>query len=185
MSLQVYFLALWLRAFTAPWQVAPTTETPEQLDARLDRIHFAVAAEAAAFARSTLLTPEQLAAATLVIWHGESRFGPIVHAGGVNEWGSDRGKARCLGQLHSSRLLPRAEWEQLGGTDTAATRRCARATMRVFNSMLWLCEGDLTGAFSAYATGRGCAHIELGRARARKMQLLSWRLVAAKRAASL
>jgi hypothetical protein len=110
------------------------------------------------------LSSTQVAAATLTTWNHETRFAVGVHAGGVGRWGSDLGKARCMGQLHLTGLIARDEWLASGGLDLASTRMCARLTMRVLQVMARRCQFDGSNAswhrvFSAYGSGKGCAPV--------------------------
>jgi hypothetical protein len=101
-------------------------------------------------------------AAVVVVWKGESGLDPLIHAGLPHPvLTSDHGRARCLGQLHRSGLVP--EWATLAGTDLDATTRCARATIRVLRSSAGMCTGgqmlsetDMARVFAAYG-GTGCA----------------------------
>lgn len=84
----------------------------------------------------------QLLALILVTWHGESRFALDVHRGEPGIWGSDDGRAACLGQLHSNARLPREAWEATKGTDLEATTNCAIATARALQSAAATCGYD-------------------------------------------
>lgn len=135
----------------APWTKTPV-ETRAEYEARVGTIAHAIALEA----------PDKLTAATvLAIWYGESRFDLRVHAGEKHPvWTQDMGRARCLGQLHVSGLVPRTEWERLVGTTLDATRRCARATVRVLLAQRRLCRArgtpGLAETLAAYGSGRHC-----------------------------
>ncbi len=107
---------------------------------------------------------------TLAIWRAETLFARDVHAGLPGYFGSDGGRAKCLGQLHITGLVPREEWQRLGGLDLEATRRCARATMRVIIAQTRACVPGgtwnaqvATRIFNAYATGNCSAHLEAKR----------------------
>jgi hypothetical protein len=177
MALKDFLLAAILR-WHAPWY--PPGENPE--DAEDYRARLAVLAEAVAIEAAEQRTPQldtrALAAATLTVWYGETRFAYEVHALGTSRWNQDIGKARCLGQLHQSRLVPVEEWDQLVGDDLECTRRCARATMRVLNAMSRYCtigsadESSIATVFAAYGTGRGCAMTTKSRSRARRWAAL-------------
>jgi len=125
-------------------------ETVEQLKARAQTIDEALKYEAKSPAQK---------AAVLTLWKAEARFARDVHAGGVGKLGSDDGRAKCLGQIHVNRKVPRAVWETLGGLDLAATRRCAWATLTILEGKMRYCrvwyssEGVAVG-FHAYATGK-------------------------------
>lgn len=158
----------------APWYPpGKNPETPQQYRARLETIAEAVALEARAVP-ATHLDFRALAAATLTVWYGETRFAYEVHALGKSRWKQDRGKARCMGQLHVSKLVPREEWEQMVGADLESTRRCARATIRVLLAMSRFCGGQgasqthMAHVFAAYGTGAGCGLTEQAKARARR-----------------
>lgn len=128
------------------------SETPAELRYRAGTIRDAV--------YRTAKHPSERAA-ILVIWEGETRFALNVHAGGLGKWGSDNGRAKCLGQIHSSRLTPKHEWEKLGGVDLAATERCAEATLKLLKAKMRYCveavvwnRETVAISFQAYATGR-------------------------------
>jgi hypothetical protein len=166
-------LFLWLRFLTGDWSVATevapgySPETPDEQRARVEMIDAAIAAEAVEAAKMSPFSASELAIATKTKWHRETRLSHAVHAGFPGQWGSDHGRARCLAQLHASGIVPTAEWETLAGLDAAATRRCARATMRMFSTLARYCRTtDLSVVFSAYATGSGCRVIPLGKRRA-------------------
>ena len=120
-----------------------------------------------------------LAIATLTLWEAESSLSYDVHANTGNDpWGQDHGKARCLGQLHSSRLVPKEEWETLAGADLEATRRCANATMRVLRAQYRVCQkrgapGDpIANMYEIYANGRSCTPKARSLRRARRYRQL-------------
>ncbi len=162
MALKELLLAAIL-SWPAPWYPPgrPNPETPEQYKQRVSTIATAVALESAEF-EGWRLGRRALAAATLTLWYGETRFSYEVHEQGTSRWGQDVGKAKCLGQLHVSKLVPQEEWEQMVGSDLDATRRCARATMRVLAAMARMCsarstsEEHMARVFAAYGSGRGC-----------------------------
>jgi hypothetical protein len=177
MALKDLLLAAILR-WQAPWY--PPGENPEDLEdyrARLSVLAEAVALEAAEH-KSATLDRRALAAATLTVWYGETRFSYEVHALGTSRWNQDVGKARCLGQLHQSKLVPAEEWVALVGADLESTRRCARATMRVLLAMSRYCgvshadESSMATVFGAYGTGRGCALTTKSKSRARRWAAL-------------
>lgn len=154
----IFALAL---SLPAPWY-APGTAPESGWDyyARVATMSAAIAAEA---------PDEQTARAVLVVWHGESGFRLDVHAG---DYLGDGGRAACNGQLHASGWVPPAEWQTLAGVSLEASQRCAAATVRVLSRFRRWC-GSWAGAFSAYATGQGCAVIPLGEARARQQRELT------------
>jgi hypothetical protein len=158
----------------APWYPpGQNPETPEQYQTRLETIAEAVALEAKAIAPAHL-DSRALAAATLTVWYGETRFAYEVHALGTSRWKQDRGKARCMGQLHVSKLVPADEWEQMVGADLQSTRRCARATIRVLLAVSRYCgaahasEAHMARVFAAYGSGQGCGVDQRARSRARR-----------------
>jgi len=139
---------------------AADRETALERQKRRRRIARAVV-EVSRETRPAWLTERVAVAATMTIWHAESRFSQTVHAGGLSRWGSDDGKSRCMGQVKVSAHLPKSEWEKTAGTDLEATKRCARATLRRFRGAAWAC-GRFTQsaaswrlAFRNYGTG-GC-----------------------------
>jgi len=162
MALKEALLAVAL-GFPAPWyEPGKNPETPDEYRARLEIIAEAIALEATG-ADAWPHGAEGLASATLVLWQAESRLSYDIHANTGNDpWGQDYGRARCLGQLHATGLVPQSEWETLAGSDLAATRRCANATMRVLRAQYWVCKsragaGDpIARMFEVYATGRSC-----------------------------
>jgi hypothetical protein len=162
----------------APWY--PPGRNPETVDeyrTRMDAISQAIAIEAEA-AEGWRWDTTSLAAATLVTWYSESRFALEVHNGsGKSRFGEDEGRARCFGQLHATGLVPRSEWRQLTGVDLEATRRCARATMRVLTSTANRCgmkenkphnAAAVARMIAAYMSGKGCAPTKASTARARR-----------------
>jgi hypothetical protein len=177
MALKELLLAAIVR-WQAPWY--PPGENPEDAEdyrARLAVLTEAVAMEAAEH-KTAALDRRALAAATLTVWYGETRFAYEVHALGTSRWNQDIGKARCLGQLHKSKLVPVDEWDQLVGDDLDSTRRCARATMRVLIAMSRYCsigradESTMATVFGAYGTGRGCELTTKSKSRARRWAAL-------------
>jgi hypothetical protein len=100
-----------------------------------------------------------------VTMRGESLFDVRVHAGEKHPvWTQDDGKAMCLGQIHVSGIVPESEWRTLAGTDLAATRRCARATMRLLIAHQRHCDARtkvptpqaIARVFASYGTGGQC-----------------------------
>jgi hypothetical protein len=117
------------------------------------------------------LSHNRLAALGLAVWWHESRLAYRVHAGGANGWGSDHGRATCLGQLHDTGLLEPGEWPTLAGTDYGSTLSCARATVRVLQRFARWCRYDgsdesVARVLGAYGTGQGCIAHPDSRARA-------------------
>lgn len=120
-----------------------------------------------------------LAFATLTKWWWESgRFLRAVHAG---ELRGDGGKAACLGQLHQTLgWVSRSEWLASQGTDLAATRVCARITIRVLSMHSDRCrltrpwsEYQVAQLFGAYGSGRTCH----GRFRWAQNRARMWRVL--------
>jgi hypothetical protein len=180
MSFKELFLAAilhWPSAWHAPGE---TPETPEEYQQRLQTIVDAVSLEAQQVAVGQFQARE-LTAATLTVWYGETRFAHGIHARGESRFSQDEGRARCLGQIHVSGLVARSEWEALVGADLEATRRCARATLRVLLAMARYCEvhapsvSGMARVFAAYGSGKGCRPSTQSTERARRWQ----RLVAA------
>lgn len=113
-------------------------ERMESYEARLRTISEAV---------SLVAKDREEAAAIVVVWRRESRFRLDVHAGWTK---GDRGRAACMGSIHPSKLVP--DWTELAGTDIASTTRCARHTIRILRSGLWMCaHGQQTERAWAYA----------------------------------
>ena len=126
-----------------------TGESAEDYVVRLDTIARAIVAESDS-------TDEALA--VLVLWHSESKFDPLIHAGEPHPlWHQDHGRARCGLQVHRSRLIP--DWDAITGTHLAATRRCVAAGLRVLRHGLTVCGRGYVGrermarGFQAYASG--------------------------------
>jgi hypothetical protein len=181
MALKELLLAAILQ-WAPPWY--PPGENPETVadyHARLETIAEAVALESTSVAAGRL-DHRALAAATLTVWYGETRFSYEVHALGKSRWHQDWGKARCLGQIHVSGLVPQQEWEQMVGADLEATRRCARATMRVLAAQSRYCsvrganQGSLARVFAAYGSGRGCRVTPQAKKRSRRWAVLMQRI---------
>jgi len=161
----------------APWyRPGHNPETADEYRSRLESISQAIAMEAHA-AEGWRWDATSLAAATLVVWYAESRFALEVHNGsGRSRHGEDDGRARCFGQLHQTGYVPKAEWDTLTGVDLEATRRCARATMRVLTAQgnrcgmkenqpnMWAVARMVAG----YMTGKACAPTKASTARARR-----------------
>ena len=144
---------LWL----PPGEVA--RETPEQYRQRVETI--ASAAQYAADQVGWQWGQAAMRRAVLSTWYGETRFDLEIHQGGPGRHGSDKGRSKCLGQIHQT-VVPRDVWEGLGGTHTAATRRCALWTARFLARAQRLCAGGekldngrLAETFAGYG-GRRC-----------------------------
>jgi hypothetical protein len=162
----------------SPWyRPGHNPETVDEYRTRMEAISQAIALEAEA-AEGWRWDATSLAAVTLVTWYAESRFALEVHNGsGQSRFGEDQGRARCFGQLHQTGLVPKPEWQTLTGVDLEATRRCARATMRVLTSTgnrcgmkenkpnnMW----TVARMLAAYMSGKGCAPTKASTARARR-----------------
>jgi len=160
-----------------PWYgPGKNPETPLEYRARMDTISHAIAIEAEAN-EDWRWDSTTLAAATFVTWYSESSFELEVHAGsGKSRFAQDAGRARCLGQLHQTGWVPKSDWRQLTGTDLEATRRCARATMKVLAMQGKHCgmrqdKPDLWAVArlqAAYRSGRSCVPTKASTARARR-----------------
>jgi hypothetical protein len=175
MALPEVLLAIVL-SLPPPWhKPGANPESVDEYQARLETITQAIALEAEA-AEGWRWDKQSLAAATLVVWYNESTFALEVHNGShSSRYKEDNGRARCLGQLHQTGFVPKPEWLSLVGTDLEATRRCARATMRVLTA-----QGNRCGMrrnqpgmwavarmYAAYASGNSCAPTKSSTARAR------------------
>lgn len=169
-----------------PWYKAgKAPETDVAYRERLQTIVQAIALEAEAN-EDWQWDSTSLAAATFVTWYSESKFALEVHNGsGKSRHGEDDGKARCLGQLHKTGWVPKSVWKTLAGTDLEATRRCARATMKVLamqgkrcgmkkKANLWA----VARMEAAYAHGMSCAPTKNSTARARRWSKLMDRIEA-------
>lgn len=169
----------------SPWySPGKNPESPLEYRARMQTISQALALEAEANA-DWRWDATTLAAATFVTWYAESSFEFEVHAGsGKSRFAQDGGRARCLGQLHHTGWVPKADWKQLTGTDLEATRRCARATMKVLAMQGKRCgmQQDKPNLWAvarlqaAYASGRSCAPTQASTARARRWAKLMARI---------
>lgn len=139
-------------------------ETPESKELRARNMSKGLVA---ALQAPGLKMPKRLLiGATISIWWFETRFSKEVHEGGLSRYGSDKGKAKCFGQLHERAAVTKqepgetmeafrerqtAEWMALTGTSVEATTRCAIATMRRFQGAVGQCD-DWGSAFGAYGT---------------------------------
>lgn len=154
----------------------PPPESPAQRDTRVSMaaVQLVEAVEASPFPKSQRLVALNVAAS---IWQNESGLDWAVHAGvespvGPGDWGA----ARCMGQIHTwpgNYLLTREQWTALVGTDEAATRRCADATLsylwyhaerclRVGKANRWaepLRDDEVLRLFAAYGEGY-CAPVQ-------------------------
>lgn len=153
-------------------------ETDEARDARLAMIADAVAAETAPYADGSGWRHLELAVAVFELFYAEARLDRRIHAGVPHPtWTSDHGRAKCLGQIHVSDLIPRSEWETLAGDGLEATRRCARATALVLVWQARQCgvwsrqratPDRVAFSFAAYGTGGNCTAYPAALTRARE-----------------
>lgn len=174
MILQNMLLAIAI-TLQGPWYPeSKRPETDQQRNDRLAVITEAIALEAAA-EQNWAWGTDTLAAATLATFYEESRFALEVHNGeGKTRHGEDQGRAKCLGQLHATGYVPRSEWRTLTGTDLEATRRCARATMRVLAGQAKRCKmgkelsvWSVARLFAMYQSGKSCTVTKNSMKRAR------------------
>ncbi len=177
MALKELLLAAIIQ-WAPPWYApGKNPETTDDYQARLQTIAEAVALEVET-ANHAGLGKRGLAAATLVTWYGETRFSYEVHALGKSRWHQDYGRARCMGQIHANKLVPKEEWDQLVGADLESTRRCARATMRMLAANARYCsvrgasQSGIARMFAAYGSGRGCAVTPSSKKRAKRWAML-------------
>lgn len=168
----------------APWyEPGKAPETDEQYRERLQTIATSIALEAEAN-EDWQWDSTSLAAVTFVTWYSESKFALEVHNGsGKSRHGEDEGRARCLGQLHKTGWVPKSVWKTLAGTDLEATRRCARATMKVLAMQGKRCNMKkrpnlwaVARMEAAYAHGMSCAPTKNSTARARRWAKLMARI---------
>lgn len=158
-------LALIAFAAPGPWQnpKAPVESNQERLD-RLETLAYAVALESEAPPPGWTWGSEELAALLMATTYEEGRrWHKDVHSGNVT---GDKGKARCLAQLHkSNEFMPRDKWLDSTGTDLVRTRICIAGAARVLAHYSSKCVGgwrekDLESAFArivaGYGTGKGC-----------------------------
>jgi len=172
--LTLRLLVLWAHLAAAPGPWGAT----EPRDERLDRLSTIVLAADIA-AREVYSDEQHLrawTAALLAKGEPESNHWDLrVHSGAMR---GDGGKAICLGQVHASRLLPRAEWARTVGTDEEATVRCWRAVLRYLRGFHGLCGGEYTAdgfarAFAAYGSAAGdCTPTPWSRKRASRWAYL-------------
>ena len=180
MTLSEIILSIVL-SLPAPWyQPGKNPETPDEYQQRLHTIAEAIALEAQS-AEDWRWDETSLAAATLVVWYSESRFALEVHSGsGTSRYGEDEGRARCFGQIHQTGLVPKPEWQSLTGVDLEATRRCAKATMRVLTVQGRRCGMQenkpsmwaVARMVAAYGSGKSCSPTKDSTARARRWSKL-------------
>lgn len=158
-----------------PYYKGQPPETRAQYEQRLEVIAEGIAVETAG---TPVWGHRRMAATVFMVWWHESRFAVEVHAGTRHPaWTQDDGRARCMGQLHVSGIVPPRDWARLAGTDLAATRRCAAATMRVLAAQARRCSGaPLAGVLGAYGRGHGCGATESSTRRARRVEGLLGRI---------
>lgn len=153
-------------------------ETREDYEQRLGGMSAALARATKPYANGLGWTTTELGLAMLTLWHAETLFDQRVHAGMQHpKWTQDKGRARCLGQIHVSLLVPQSEWERLVGTDEGATQMCADATARIWVAQARQCgvwygqradRNKVAKVFAAYASGGNCRPGERDWARADK-----------------
>lgn len=125
-------------------------EDPEAYSARMLVISKAVLAQRFTWNRST----KDLHAMVLAVWINETNLAVDVHQGLPGKFGSDGGRAKCLGQIHQNGRMTRAEWVSLAGIDLEATTRCAAETAFQLVEKADICKTDDPGElFDAYGTG--------------------------------
>jgi hypothetical protein len=183
MNLAEILLAIAL-SLPPPWYgTGKNPETPLEYRERMQTIATAIALEAQAN-EDWQWDPTSLAATTFVTWYSESKFALEVHNGsGRSRFGEDAGLARCLGQLHKTGWVPKSEWRLLTGTDLEATRRCARATMKVLAMQGKRCKmrhkpnlWAVARLEAAYGHGLSCAPTKASTSRARRWAKLMDRI---------
>lgn len=131
----------------------------------------------------SLFWRSDMAALVLSTFKFESALDYHVHGGEPSPIGhQDNGRARCLGQIqHVRAWWTETEWKALAGRDEAATRRCARAAMRIYEyhakrclrrgvspSKRWrarLTKDEASILMAAYGTGTRCAPLKWMRKR--------------------
>lgn len=93
------------------------------------------------------------------------RWSRSVHSG---ERTGDKGKARCLAQLHQHKTwVPGPMWRATTGTDLDATQLCMRGAVRILSHYSATCvspwraandlEGSLARVIAGYGTGHTCS----------------------------
>jgi len=165
MSKAIAIAALFKAAQEIPHLLAPG----ETVDEWNDRVHMIVEQNyeaAGPYADGKGWSRFEIALATTDLMGNETRFDRRIHAGEKHpDWDQDKGLAKCLGQHHVSRAIPRAQWERLPGLDVDATLRCAIATTMQLVSQAKQCgvflgrhasKDAVAQAFAAYATGGHC-----------------------------
>jgi hypothetical protein len=160
-------LAAWLlvKAVALPHSATPG-ETPEGYRERLGTITMSIATVVTPYADGRAWTSTELGLAMLLLWHGETLFDQRIHAGEPHPvWHEDHGLAKCGLQIHSSAIVPRAEWEKLTGTDEEATTRCVHAGTMIYVSMARICgvwigqratKDAVAKTYAAYGSGGHC-----------------------------
>lgn len=172
-------LSRWLLeiARKMPHSAAPG-ETHEQYLERLNGMTKAVAISMKPYSNAQGWTTTELGLMVLEVWNAETLFDQRIHAGLDHpKWTQDSGRAKCMGQIHVSVLVPQEEWEKTVGTDEGATQLCADATARVLvaqarNCGVWAGQradrNKVAKVFAAYASGGACVPTERDYARADK-----------------
>jgi hypothetical protein len=172
-------LSRWLYSIAEkmPHSAAPG-ETLEQYKERLAGMTKAVAVSMKPYANGQGWTTTELGLMVLEVWNAETLFDQRIHAGLEHpKWTQDSGRAKCMGQIHVSVLVPQEQWEKTVGTDEGATQLCADATARVVvaqarNCGVWAGQradrNKVAKVFAAYASGGACVPTERDYARADK-----------------
>jgi hypothetical protein len=165
--MKIEVVAAWLlvEALKMPISKVPD-ETRDQLQSRLTVATNSLAVAARDQSDGSGWSMTELAAWGLVLWNEEARFDMRVHAGLPHpRWTQDDGLARCMGQLHTSRLIPPEMWARLAGTSEEATTQCARATLLVARAQGRRCgtyigvrasRDRVAAVFAAYGSGGNC-----------------------------
>lgn len=168
MSIEAALISLF-NSLPGPSEIEPI----EERKARIVTISQAVALET---------PPYLIPLVSKTIWDESGRLRKDVHSG--KKLG-DFGRASCLGQLHSQRLVPKAEWRTLTGIDLESTRRCIRATTRLYSYLADRCGtlswGTLADTWTrwavAYGTGKGCSEKYWAGARPRAESAVRWKII--------
>lgn len=156
--------------FTPPWR---SPETYDQYAERLNTITSSIVTEVEEYPPRHWNATE-LSATLLVLTYRESAWRLDVHSG--TRLG-DRGKAACLAQVHSSRILPTNEWVSTMGTSEVSTRNCMLAALSYLVPAQRRCAPApmpfgveaVARALQGYGTGGPCKPQAWAYARARRV----------------
>ncbi len=160
MTLAEAILLVLLR-LPGPWEPEATAEPPAERRARLETIASSIGVVAEETTPGWRWGARAKAAALVAVTYPESqRYLLEVHDGSLR---GDHRKAACLGQVHQSLLVSRAEWAASMGTSSEATTVCLRLVARVLGAAA-RCVGagreldqlQFARIASAYGTGKGC-----------------------------